>query len=107
MLNNQMSRHQGAAPLTYFTHALREQCMANGTASARMRNGEWCKVGYSDGGFHRVDDAQQRWQANGNSTIDSIFDLVEFTPAHDVLANWSPLFIDIAMHKATVGQLTH
>lgn len=106
MLNNQLSNHQ-AAPLTYFTHALREQCMAKGAASARMRNGDWCKVGYSDGGFHRVDDAQQRWQANGNSTVGSDFDLVEFAPAHDVLANWSPLFIDIAMRKATAGQLSH
>lgn len=96
------------ADLTYFTHALREQCTANGAASARMRNGAWCKVGYSDGGFHRVDDdAQQRWQANGNSTAGSDFDLVEFAPAHDVLAHWSPLFIDIAMHKAATGQLSH
>jgi hypothetical protein len=72
--------------LSYFTHALREQCLAKGAASARMRSGDWVKVEYVDGSF---------LSADHNSANGTEFDLVEFAPAKDVLDNWLPLAVDV------------
>lgn len=80
--------------LSYFTHALREQCLAKGAASARMRSGDWVKVEYVDGSFLSAD-RKQLWHADGNSANGTEFDLVEFAPAKDVLDNWLPLAVDV------------
>jgi hypothetical protein len=87
------------AQLTYFSHALREQCVAKGTSAARMRNGDWCTVEFIDGGF-RSKDRKQHWRVDGNSTASSEFDLVEFSPAREVLATWTPLAVDVQAHRA-------
>jgi hypothetical protein len=74
-------------------------CTAKGAVAACMRNGEWVKVEYVDGGFQSTDKSHQ-WHADGNSTVGHRFDLVEFRPATDVLNNWLPLAVDVQMHRA-------
>ncbi|MEX3983672.1 hypothetical protein AB4Y45_32340 [Paraburkholderia sp. EG287A] len=89
--------------LTYFTHALREQCLAKGTVAARMRNGNWCKVEYVEDGFRSKDD-QHHWRVDGNSTAGYDFDLVEFSPVREVLDAWLPLSVDVLTQRSSKQQ---
>ncbi|MBK3780087.1 hypothetical protein G3A43_07440 [Paraburkholderia aspalathi] len=104
---NELSRLATPA-LSYFTHALRAQCAAKGAVLARMRSGEWVTVEYVDGGFQSTDRDRQ-WLADGDSTVNHRFDLVEFAPANDVMANWTPLAVDVQARNthATPEPLWH
>jgi hypothetical protein len=100
MLTNQNAQ---PAALTYFTHALRQQCIAKGTVAARMRNGNWCTVEYAEDGF-RSKDGQHQWRADGNSTAACNFDLIEFSPVKEVLDAWLPLSVDVVTQRTSKQQ---
>lgn len=100
MLNNHSAQQ---ANLTYFTHALRAQCMSKGTVAARMRNGNWCAIEFVDDGF-RAKDQQTVWRVDGNSTEGHEFDLVEFSPNRDVLDALPPLEFYMLTPRATKQQ---
>ena len=98
-----------AGKLNFFTHAMSEQCLAKGQVTARLRNGEWRDVKYMRGsdsdnatssGSFRSADNELAWLADGNSTVNARFDIVEFKPAAEVLETWTALFLEAFVPKS-------